>query len=281
MSTTLLSDIILGVEKVWYKPIKNYITTLYVGTHLPSHDVGHHIRVWEICKVLMFELNECGFLFAKSFVENAIVASLFHDTGLIVDRSEKHGLASKKFCEQFFKENPTFTLSEMDITLDAIEHHDDKSLKEIKSISISEGVSLTRLVSSADDLDAYGYIGIYRYLEIYLLRGIQFEEVPKKIMVNLTGRFANFENYFSTLPSLVEFHRERYFVTYHFFEILDKQLSEKRGKNCLEVALFLKECLIDNQMSILQTIDSIKNDSSSISIKEFAKNLENEFSEYI
>lgn len=276
MSTTLLSDIIFCVEKVWYKPIKNYITTLYVGTHLPSHDVGHHIRVWEICKALMFELNKCGFSFAKSFVENAIVASLFHDTGLIVDRSEKHGLASRKFCEQFFKENPTFTLSEMDVTLDAIEHHDDKSLKEIKSISISEGVSLTRLVSSADDLDAYGYIGIFRYLEIYLLRNVPFEQLPQKVMLNLWDRFANFENYFSAFPKLLDSQRQRFNVTYSFFSKL-----YKNEEDSVKIADALKNCLIDRQMDILQTISFIKNNSRVVSLKRFVENLENEFSTYL
>jgi hypothetical protein len=28
------------------------------------------------------------------------------------------------------------------------------------------------ILSVADDLDAFGYIGIYRYIEIYLERGI-------------------------------------------------------------------------------------------------------------
>ncbi len=265
-----------SVEKVWYKPIFNYISKLYLGTHLPSHDVAHHVRVWKICKDLLRLLSEKGFSFNESFVTKTLIACLFHDTGLVNDRSEKHGLESRKLCEKFFHENPTFQFKRMGDALDAIEHHDDKTFKKITPISIENGVSLTRLVSSADDLDAYGYIGIFRYLEIYLLREVPFEQLPQKVIHNLKGRFANFENYFSAFPELIDLQRERFRSTYNFFAKLDE-----KDTNSSEIAIALNNCLIDMKMDIDQTISFIKNYSQEISLKRFVENLENEFSEYL
>ena len=47
------------------------------------------------------------------------------------------------------------------------------------------------VLSAADDLDALGIIGIYRYTEIYLLRGIEPEKLGRLVLENVRHRLQN------------------------------------------------------------------------------------------
>ena len=49
----------------------------------------------------------------------------------------------------------------------------------IIKIILIDGINndLLTILSVSDDLDAFGYIGIYRYTEIYLTRGIDPEKI--------------------------------------------------------------------------------------------------------
>ena len=55
---------------------------------------------------------------------------------------------------------------------------------------------LLNILSVADDLDAFGYTGIYRYSEIYLTRGISPKEIGNLIRENASRRYHNFEKIF-------------------------------------------------------------------------------------
>ena len=44
-------------------------------------------------------------------------------------------------------------------------------------IQSHQRMNLLTILSVADDLDAFGFIGIYRYSEIYLTRGIDPEKI--------------------------------------------------------------------------------------------------------
>lgn len=270
----LLLERINSSEQKWLKPLYKFNRTLFERTHLPSHDAEHHLRVWLHCRGLLIELHKAGIKPTHDTIDKALVACFFHDTGLTIDMGEKHGLLGRKICEDFFNDNKELKIKDFDEILEAIEKHDDKS-KLIDSESSHYAMkSLNKLVSSADDLDALGYIGVFRYIEIYLKRGIPNNEIAKKISTNLRNRFSNFINTYSGLPKYSEKQKFRFKETFDFFTDLDYYLNYELKQEDSPLAVFniLKDCLIDKEMGINETIDNtLQTCSQSYALGYFSK----------
>jgi len=148
---------------------KKYLTTLEVffmekwgDTKLWSHDLSHHKRVWNYAKELLNYSDEVD----NQFIEKLLIACYLHDIGMVIERGEKHGIQSRRLCEEFLSRNEMNTSDFTDL-LHVIEYHDNKNYQDSSGQNI-----LFTILTVADDLDALGYIGIYRYAEIYLLRGV-------------------------------------------------------------------------------------------------------------
>ena len=117
--------------------------------------------------------------------------------------------------------------------------------------------TILKMVSAADDLDALGYIGVFRYIEIYLKRGIPDTEIPKKVNFNLRNRFSNFLNTYSGLHKYAEKQKSRYKETFDFFTELDALFAAGTNIPDSELTVFsiLKEKLVEKQMGINETIE--------------------------
>ena len=135
-----------------------------------------------------------------------------------VDPGIKHGKYSKDLCLKFLDAN---NLPENDYlnALEAIEYHDNKDYSS--SIFMND---LLTILSVADDLDAFGCTGIYRYSEIYLTREIGFEQIGYMIRENARKRYDNFIKSFGSVDELVMKHRERYYLLDMFFTRYNEQL---------------------------------------------------------
>ncbi|MHC1705251.1 MAG: HD domain-containing protein [Tenuifilaceae bacterium] len=253
----LLLERISDSEQKWLKPLYNHSKAIFEKTHLPSHDAEHHLRVWLHCRGLLIELHKAGLEITFDTIDKSIVACFFHDAGLSKDMGEQHGFLGRKICEDFFDQNPFFQVPDLEEVLQAIEQHDDKSKKEITAITPDTMKTVLKLVSAADDLDALGYIGVFRYIEIYLKRGIPDVEIPKKVCNNLRNRFSNFLNTYSGLSKYAEKQKNRYKETYDFFTELDALISEKSELLDSQLAVFniIKEKLVDKKMGINETIE--------------------------
>jgi hypothetical protein len=103
-----------------------------------------------------------------------------------VDHGIRHGQYSRNICKTFLKENNPQN-KDYDDVLETIENHDIKDYSGNRTFN-----ELHTILSAADDLDAFGFIGIYRYAEIYLLRGVNHGEIGKLIIENATKRFDHF-----------------------------------------------------------------------------------------
>jgi hypothetical protein len=242
-------------EAKWMGPISDYLHSLFSNVHLPSHDMSHHQRVWTYCKELLGEIHTESTMLQFT-EEQVLVACMFHDTGLVVDASERHGHQSKVFCQQFLTNNPLLCMSGIDEVLYTIHHHDDKSLKPQSSFTNVDGITLLDVVSTADDLDAFGLVGVIRYLEIYALRGMSFDEIPKRIIPNLQNRFENFRFKFSAFPNLVEKHQERFLLTSDFFQsILNSDVDNPLTvSEHVFIAQHLIDALVNNKLDVKSTI---------------------------
>jgi len=221
-----LNGSIESAEKKYKQILEDFFISVYTEKYLSSHGIDHHRRVWNYAKDLirLSPLKNNGQI---SFLPSeAIIACYLHDIGMIVDQGVKHGKHSRDLCKRFFAENKIPENNWLDV-LEAIENHDNKDY--ISNASINE---LLKILSVADDLDAFGLTGIFRYSEIYLAREIGFERIGYMIRENARKRYDNFIKAFGSFDELVVKHWERYYLLDMFFTKYNDQLpSYQFGTN--------------------------------------------------
>jgi hypothetical protein len=128
-----------------------------------------------------------------------------------------HGMKSRELCMQFLNK---YNLHEKDYedVLDTIGNHDNKDYTSKRGSN-----DLLKLLSVADDLDAFSFVGIYRYSEIYLIRGINPNQLGNLILENAGNRFKNFRDIYGAQNFYVQFHQKRYEILKNFFLQYNKQ----------------------------------------------------------
>jgi HD superfamily phosphodiesterase len=213
-----LTRLIESAENKYKQILEDFFISVYTEKYLSSHGIDHHRRVWGYSKeILKSETNKTVEQIPE-LASKLIIACYLHDIGMSVYPGEKHGNLSRKLCLQFLANN---NLRENDFydVLEAIEYHDNKDYNNI----IHQDDLLT-ILSVSDDLDAFGCIGIFRYLEIYLTRGINPEKIGYMIRENARKRYDNFINAFGSADELVVKHWARYYLLDMFFTRYNDQL---------------------------------------------------------
>ena len=206
-------------EDKWLNPLFNYCKLLFEKVNIPSHDHSHHVRVWEYSKEILKAIQFKDVV-NYDLVESCLISSFFHDTGLTINLNENHGSESKKLCLEYFEKNHIIKPKNFDKILYAIENHDDKDYKN----NNHDPNSVLSIICNADDLDAFGNIGVVRYTEIYLLRGINLKDLPSSVIKNLDTRFYNFKRTYKSFTELYEKYKNRYLISRSFFENVMNEL---------------------------------------------------------
>jgi hypothetical protein len=210
-------ELIENIESKWLKELYNYNYNLFLNKHIPSHDHSHHFRVWLNVKNLAIALHTIqDSTITAEKLECLIIAAFFHDTGITKTLDEKHGKAGKEICFEFLHKTKIDIPPGINEALTAIEFHENKEHENI----LKNKTSILAILSAADDMDAFGAIGIYRYAEIYLMRNIKYELFAKRILANLEKRYSRMENAYRHLISfMIEVHN-KYLITHNFFKDL-------------------------------------------------------------
>jgi len=216
-----LSAIIKAAEDQYKQILEDFFISVYDEKSLPSHGLDHHRRVWEYAKEIL-ELLPSDNLRFSVLPSRLIVACYLHDIGMSVDRGERHGRQSRVFCTMFLVKN-NLSESTWEDVLEAIENHDKKEYEDK-----SENNDLLTILAVSDDLDAFGFIGIYRYIEIYLIRRTDPMKIGYLIRENAETRFENFEETFSVLRPLIAKHKQRFKIIDNFFSKYNEQLTSYR-----------------------------------------------------
>ncbi len=112
-----------------------------------------------------------------------------------------------------------------DEILRAIELHDRKDELIHRPFQRDTRPEILTFLSVADDLEAMGIIGIYRYAEIYLRRGISLEELGDRILENASARFDNLSRACLLCGHIIESYRHQYDQLRLFFEEYNNQLK--------------------------------------------------------
>lgn len=198
-------------ERLYKNTLEDFLLRAMSGVNLESHGPDHHRRVWAFAKQVITSRRFINNGTDKDFVKKLLIASFLHDSGMVVDTGPRHGIHSRSFCEKYLSEIGDRTDVNIDL-LEAIEHHDNKEYNTKSARS-----SLEEVLNIADDMDAFGYIGIYRYLEIYLERKITYKSVGEEIRNNAAGRYRNIELTLKSDPRLIGIHQIRYMILDSFF----------------------------------------------------------------
>ncbi len=197
-------------EEKWKTILEKEVATLFSEIWLPSHDLSHHKRVWLFTKELLVAFDKQDF----EFIEASMIAAYMHDTGLSVTLSPEHGQISssltKNLLDKYPLENP-FNKKEL---LEAVEKHDDKSYSNIKTEQSSPG--LYEVLTIADDLDAFGALGLYRYFEIYALRKMPTDEIVQAIDKNIRKRYEFVSSNLTRFNAILEKQKKQLNIALYF-----------------------------------------------------------------
>lgn len=270
-----LEETIKSAEIKYRQILEHYFTAAWGNTVLYSHNIDHHRRVWHYTKELLGEIDISGENVSSLLPEKLIVACYLHDLGMSIDQGIRHGILSRELCKSFLKKNNINETDYSDV-LNAIEYHDDKEYRT----SANNSDEMLTILSIADDLDAFGYIGIYRYLEIYLTRGIQPEIIGHEIQNNALKRYQNFESAFEERTELIERHKKRYLVLDDFLAGYNRQLedysfSRKTNPGNIEVINIISD-MIQNKVPPCKIESEYSGFSSDPEVKNFIGQLASE-----
>jgi hypothetical protein len=220
-----LTATIESAERQYKQILEGYFIGIYDDKSLSSHGIDHHRRVWNYASELVLLLAERNMISDPTLPFRLIIACYLHDIGMSVDRGIRHGPHGKELCIRFLEKNNLEKTDYHDV-LTAIEDHDNKEYN-----SFTGKYDLLSILSVADDLDAFGFTGIYRYPEIYLARGVNHAEIGNLIMENAGKRFDNFTKTFGFSEELFNKHKNRYDTLVNFFDEYNKEVSSYQFGN--------------------------------------------------
>lgn len=212
-------------EEIWLDLLKKNARLVFSSTWLPSHDHTHHQRVWNISKKMIREMEHSQVRIDYSLVEGVMIAAWFHDLGMVSHSGEKHGATGRGLCEAYLKDLFVPAPARYDEILEAIENHDIKEARTHQGIRSREAPEILPILAVADDLEALGVIGIYRYTEIYLMRGTGMDQLGRKVLQNVHHRLENLASCQVCRQLLKAFEKEIQILT-TFFETYHRQLSD-------------------------------------------------------
>jgi len=165
--------------------------------------------------------------------EGLIIAAFFHDIAMHRTFDEVHGKWGAEQCRGYFSGDPASPPRCFVQVLEAIERHDDKRYHNQPGNDGKPG--LGALLTSADDLDAFGAPGIIRYAEILMLRGFNTSTIPEKVLGNARSRMDHFSKLFAPDRYMVQKHQKRHGRLKSFFQaILDATDQGKANRAILD-----------------------------------------------
>lgn len=212
-------------ENAWLERSLHFISEQFDNVFLPSHDLEHHLRTWEKAKFILREAETATGPVNYEVVEAILLATMFHDTGMVVTRNPEHGAFSREFYLDFLEQveaEPSLNAA----VVSTIELHDKKERYTFSMFSKGIQPDILTVTGMADDLDALGIIGIYRYVEIYLHRGMGLASLGDNILKNLSKRYGHSIRAASLLPAFIEKVEKEYMEIVSFFEKYNRQVAE-------------------------------------------------------
>lgn len=258
-----------SAENQFIQVLEGFFVSVYDEKLLPSHGLNHHRRVWQTAKELIQILAAKNRLPDSFVIPGLLIASYLHDIGMAIDHGPRHGRQSFELCKRFLKEN-SLDEKEFPGMLEAVLEHDNKDYSSPTTNNIQT------LLSVADDLDAFGITGIYRYIEIYTLREITHQELGSKIRDNAEKRYKHFQDMFVSEDELIQKHSQRYFILDNFFRSYYEQQQSGDRSGTVKIVEIIT-AMVNNKTDIIEIISKNKDNPDPV-VSSFFENLEKEYS---
>ena len=221
------------VAEISRQPLIAHTRNLFSSTFLPSHDLNHHLRTWDIAKSLLTDLAAFNKKVTEDFVEGVMIAIFFHDVGMTKTRSSRHGKRSRDLYEEWIAAGAHPKPARHPAISRAIELHDRKEEVLFVEFPLHEEPDLLTLVNVADDLDALGIVGIYRYAEIYLHRHVSLPTLGIRVLENVSLRFNTFSKMTALFPAIKNAYQPGYREIITFYDRYNQQvLAETDPSDC-------------------------------------------------
>ncbi|MFC2089177.1 HD domain-containing protein [Bacteroidota bacterium] len=277
----MLGSYFHSAEEKWLDKAKKYVSERFEHIFLPSHDLDHHLRTWQHAKVLLEELVNNSVPLDASAVEAVFLACMFHDTGMVITPGKEHGILSRELYRDFISKQDDSLPESHEQVLKAIEFHDQKDLSIFRAFKPDEAPDILTITGIADDMDALGIIGIYRYTEIYLHREIAFEELGTEVLANVSKRFENISRAAAILPAFLESLNQLYNELTTFFENYQRETSElfaaaEVQTKHMEIISLIKHFCIDEKKRPEIITDILVPGKTATFTKSFFERLKNE-----
>jgi hypothetical protein len=212
-----LTGTIESAERQFRQILEEYFISIYDEKSLPSHGIDHHRRVWNNAKEILQYYYFKDKNISIDFVSRLIIACYLHDIGMSVDPGFRHGIHSRELTVRFLRANK-LSIHDFSDLLVTVENHDKKDYSDEGNVN-----DLLTILSVADDLEAFGFTGIYRYSEIYLTRNIKPAILGEMIIENAEKRFDHFKEAFGEYAELFQKHHDRYKILTGFFKEYNRQ----------------------------------------------------------
>lgn len=198
--------------------LEDFFVSVYNENALPSHGIDHHRRVWRYAKELLKLPPGQNILQFSTDPSKLIIACYLHDIGMTLDPGSDHGKKSRDLCINFLNKYRLDVVKFSDV-LETIEEHDKKDY--ILEAGFQE---ILTILSVADDLDAFGYTGIYRYSEVYLARDVSLSKLGNTVIENVSSRYENFIKWYGHCTDYMSIHKKRFEIINNFFGHYNKQV---------------------------------------------------------
>jgi HD superfamily phosphodiesterase len=270
-----LEKIIHKTEEKWLHPLADACSQQFAMVHLPSHDQSHHLRVWKYAKILLHHAVKQGIVISETDIERLIITVFFHDQGMSETISKEHGKIGRHICKAYFNKSTIAPPPFIENILQAIEDHDKKDYSNLNEFDILNFLNL------ADDLDALGTIGAYRYAEINLLRKIEIQDVPEIVLNNMSARFQHFTKMLGKDRVFIKAQNQRYLAAHNFFKDLAFQMKQVEYRTDLYlgpigVINFIKNEIIQNKRTPLKVCDYVISQNRDFYCHHFFERLKKE-----
>ena len=217
---------------------------------------------------------------SPALVEGVLIATLFHDLGMVQSTREDHGSLGKELCRTWFSDSGHTPPGNFDRILEAIEMHDRKEARIYPDKESGRSPGILGILSVADDLEAMGVIGIYRYAEIYLCRGVALEKLGMLILENAEQRFRNLSSS-GIAPKVIGEYKQEFDVLIRFFTRYMQQLQEtdqpeKAADGQLGVINYIRTRSIEQKIRPEDLANLAEEEGVELMIKNFFSTLKNE-----
>jgi hypothetical protein len=212
-------------------------------------------------------------------VEGILIAAWFHDLGMVQSRSEDHGKLGRELCIKWFRENGRKIPELYTEILNAIESHDNKKDGAYSVLHFNRRPGILSMLCIADDLEAFGNIGIYRYAEIFLMRNIDLTELGSRILENAEVRQNNLVQSCAICQTLLNVYQLQYETLQNFFQDYNTQLLQVHSPECtftgpLGVINYIRTLGMEEQIRPEHLSKHIAQED--MTVKSFFKTLSNE-----